>query len=237
MSSDKVQLSFKGPPNRLVGESVLRLAETGRPLVLELNGRRYRLGVRKAGSDGVSLRLRLPENTPSGTHAARVHAGEQSYDASVEVDEKPRFVVEPAEIHLAASPGRATVTTVRVRNAGNVARPLEGTQTVTFREAGAIGRGVRKAFGEESGDIASRLIELGRQLDSEPARQAEVGCKADFDSLEAGAEANVQVRVRLSDEWKGNPGSWSGQLSLLGASVGLTVDVAGKVPKKSNQDT
>jgi hypothetical protein len=148
----------------------------------------------------------------------------------VEIDEQPRVVVQPRALRLSAAPGAQAVARVRVTNAGNVARPVERAQTITLRKADSIARGAREAFGDASGDLVSRLIALGRKLSAEPTREANIDYKADFKSLKIGDAGNVEVLVRLPDEWEQDTGAWTGQLSFLGTRLGVTLDVSPRAP-------
>ena len=220
------QFHFKGPPDRLEAKAPFALPGSHwPPPEVEISNHRHVLQSQTGDDEsGPSLSFKLPAHTPPGTTKAMVHVGNESYPATIEVQELTKIITEPQTVILAGVPGSKTAATVQVMNAGNVSKGIEPAQTIVLRRADAVSRGVRKAFKETSGDLVSRLIVLGEHLSSEPSAQATVDFKSDFSALPAGDQRNVEISVHIPDGLERSV-KWSGNLSLLGMAVTVTLDV------------
>jgi hypothetical protein len=227
-SRNNPRFHFKGPPAELAAEMVVEGLPGGPLPEVQIGEQSYVLQP-QTGAEGsvTSLTLKLPPQTPPGKTEAVVHIGDKNYAAVIEVAEMAKVLAEPADVTLLGKPGSSTTAKVRVTNAGNVSRTIEGEQRIVLRHAGAISRGVRKAFHETSGDAVSRLIALGEHLSAEPVQKVQFDVKADFSTLAAGDERTVEILVRIPDEMDRST-QWKGSLTLLGMALSVTIDAQEK---------
>jgi hypothetical protein len=140
-----------------------------------------------------------------------------------------RVAVDAARLQLKAHAGGSVVTRVRVTNEGKTAVALRDSAQVALRRADALARGVREAIQGQRGDIISRLIALGKQLQEEPAPQAQVRYRAAFTSLAPGESAEVEIELRIPAELSGEPG-WVAYLPVLGTTVAADLEIVGGPP-------
>jgi hypothetical protein len=143
-----------------------------------------------------------------------------------------RIILEPRVLILEGQAGSQLTLTLLAKNAGNAPQKVGGAQAVKLRAAGAIARGIRKAFKETSGDLGAKLIALGEHVSSEPAVDVKFDIRADFAELPPGAEGRVEVRVRVPDDphWAGE---WTGNLQLFESAVSVTLKVTQKTQPPS----
>jgi hypothetical protein len=224
-----VQFNFKGPPTDLRATTAIAWSRSDAPAPeIEIKGQRYPLGFSFQRDRSVGLwSFRILENTPPGVMQGLVHLGDKTYPASVEVLEYRRIILEPRALTLEGAPGSELATTVLAKNSGNVPQKAGGSQTLKLRAAGAIARGVRKAFKETSGDLGSRLIVLGEHMSSEPWVEVKFGVRADFAKLDPGAEGHVEIRVHAPDDPHRSE-EWTGNLQLFESAVSVTLKVTQK---------
>jgi hypothetical protein len=226
-----VQFEFKGPPTALKATTTLPLPGPGAaPMEIEFNKQRIRLLFRPGarGAPGF-VSFRLPPETPPGNYKGTVYAGDETYPAAIQIEEFNRIVVEPASLALKGAAGEEAAGKVSVQNAGNVAQKLASSQAITLRKAGAMSRGIQKAFKQSGGDIASKLIVLGKQLSSEPEMQATFKCSASFNTLARGEAGTVEIRVKIPGETE--TAVWTGNLAILSGTAAVTLDVVKGKPR------
>lgn len=138
--------------------------------------------------------------------------------------------VDAEALRLRARAGDEAVTRVRVTNRGPVALALDSAGAIPLRKSGALARGVRKAFKGQSGDFISKLIDLGKQLEEEPTVTATISYKADFEALQPGQSAEVEIHLRIPENVEAETG-WTARLPVLGTTVAADLEIALDRPK------
>src|SRR5438552_2435478 len=146
--------------------------------------------------------------------------------SSDEVSKLGRIILERDALRFEGGPGSELVVTVPVRNTGDVLERVSvSSQKITLRSPGAIARGVRKAFKETSGDLASRLIVLGEHLSSEPAVDVTFDIKSDVSELKPGDQGKLEIRVHVPKDLR-TASEWTSNVSILGSTVPVNLKVA-----------
>jgi hypothetical protein len=225
MAAQNIEFHFKGPPESLHSPTeTLPVPFPASSPALQIGARRHELRFHTTEKSGMMLRLELPRNTAPGTIGATVRIGDQSYPATIEVEESVRIITDPEDLRLTGSPNSEVATVVRATNAGNVDREIEPSQRVMMRDAEALPRGLRKAFQDTKGDIVSRLVRLGEHLSSEPEKYVTFKLKPESNALRAGEEQKVRVSAVIPVDFK-NGSRWSGSVSIFGKDVRVLLEI------------
>jgi len=84
----------------------------------EIN-RRQAIELPRSHLPGRPPRLKLPENTPAGTYAARLVSGDQSEGITIEVTAAPRLVTMPGSLRFVVRVGTVAEARIAFANRGN----------------------------------------------------------------------------------------------------------------------
>jgi hypothetical protein len=107
--------------------------------------------------------------------------------------------MEPGTLDLTSSNASHAKLTVRVTNSGTAKVAFEPPRSVTLRRKDALAMGVRHAFKDARGDLASRLIALGEELKS-ASLEVPVIYSGPPAELEPGETTELELRLRVPDE-------------------------------------
>ncbi|MGF1643719.1 MAG: hypothetical protein ACFCUJ_08730 [Thiotrichales bacterium] len=171
---------------------------------------------------------------PARTPRNRPHAGASPQPVPVSDRVPGAIVIQPAAVQLRLRPGAAASLKITVSNQSFATQVLDPPGVVRLRQPDALTRGLREGFVATGGDFVSRLIALGKQLDSEPSVIIEYRYIAAFDALQAGKTAAVEIQLRLDEHAPIGEG-WTARLPLLGATLPLTLSVAEKSPVRARK--
>jgi hypothetical protein len=136
----------------------------------------------------------------------------------------------PAEIELTGAAGAAAVAELTLANTGDAPLALAAEGVATFRAAGALARGIREGFVATGGDLAGRLIALGRVLEAEPSLEVAYRLEADGDTLAPGAAAAVRIHFEIPESAAPRQ-TWTARLPLFGAGLQATLKTVARKGK------
>ncbi len=132
----------------------------------------------------------------------------------------------PRSLALSARAGKDAVVRVRVTNRGDTPLKIDPDGMVALRAPDALARGVRETFKKTKGDLTSRLIALGKQLESDPVTEASIAYKAEFEQLEPGQTAQVEIHLHLPED-AATLTEWRARLPLFGSPIEADVKLTG----------
>jgi len=132
----------------------------------------------------------------------------------------------PKSVAMHGRAGGDIVMRVRVTNSGETRLAIDPDAVVTLRRPDALARSIKGAFKGGQGDLAARLIALGKRLERETAAEASVSYKADFEYLEPGETAQVEIHMHLSES-AGARNEWRARVPLLGSQLDAEIKLTG----------
>jgi len=142
-----------------------------------------------------------------------------------------QLVSSGVELKLIARAGSDSAARVQVTNHSDTPLPLDEATSIRLRKAGALGRAVREGFVAEGGDFASRVIALGRRLDTEPSTLVKISYRAEFATLAPGETGEVEVQVNVPENASPDD-EWTGRIPVLGSRIATSLKIT---PKASSR--
>ena len=136
----------------------------------------------------------------------------------------------PSEVALNVTAGSQASTELKLTNYSGRSLRSSTDETLVLRRADAVSKSVRTGFVAAGGDVANRLIALGRQLQSQPTLTVKLAISDPPEQLEPDASFVLNLTLTVPES-PASEGEWRARLPLYEPS--LTVILHGSTKAKT----